>query len=275
MTKKEEKVVDIADLRSDNDYNTHQDDIEIIVDVSPKVKMDDIETHSNSKTKSDKKPILEKKKVKLKQEVRRKFDPSILNSPRFAKYDGNGTEKSVVAFLTNKYSFDKKEQNPVSVFVMLFSIALYALCWYIESVTIESGAISEVITGPIFSVLNLFFIPYKKLYIFIFFILLYFFPLKRITPNMVQVFFDGLTVPNEIFPQVMGSRKRVEWKDIYTIELKKKKEIPFVQLYGQNKRLLGEMRLDSDDIKEFYAKLDIYLPENHCLRILFNNSKKS
>lgn len=268
MSDKKEKLVNLDDLESENDYNVHDTIDEVVVDITPKVKLDDIDDHLKEIKKT-------KNKVKLKPEVRVKFDPSILNGPRFSKYEGNGTEKSVIAFLTNKYTFDKKVIDLKSVMIYICVVLFYFAAEQVETYLVADNQFGEVVVGAARSVILMFLNFYKSTIFLTIIAVFYTFPPRKNTPNLCQIFFDGLTVPAEIFPTVKSSRKRLAWSDIYTIEFKKQKEIPFVQLFGQNKRLLGELRLDVDDLKGFYEKLDTYLPENHVLRILFNNSRKS
>ena len=92
---------------------------------------------------------------------------------------------------------------------------------------------------------------------------------------MVQIFYDGLTVPVELFPNGMPRRVRLEWRDIYGIEFKKNKDIPYIVLLNQRKSALGYLRLDVDDLEEFYDKLDTYIPNEHPLRNMLNNLKKN
>jgi hypothetical protein len=273
MKKKETKTVDIADLRSDDNYNKNDLETQTIVDVSAKVEINDISQHP--KTKTPKIPSFKNKEIDQKAIPRRKFDPSIVKGPRFIKYKGNGSEKSIVSFMTDKHAFDQKEVNYTSVILFAISVLFYLMARYLGSAqspdNIYIAAFAESANYAIATIYE----PYRQLYVFILLILFYTIPIKKFTNLMVEVFYDGLTVPYEIFPTVQHRRKRVEWRYIYSIELATKKEIPFVRLLGDRKQQLGEMRLDVDDPKKLYEIIDTYAPAEHPIRILFNNSKKS
>ena len=273
MTKKEEKVVNISDLRPESDIDRKRP-TDTIVDVSPKIELNDIEKHSKPRKENLKSTTIDKNNKNLNDEIKRKFDPSIIKNPRFTKYEGNGSEKSIVAFMTNKYSFDKREVNYSSVIVFVISVLFYFMARSLGGAqspdNIYIAAFAESANYAIATIYE----PYRQLYVVVLFLLFYFIPLKRYTNLKVQIFYDGLNVPYEIIPTVEHRRKRVEWKYIYSIELGKSKEIPFVRLLGDRKQLLGELRLDVDDPKRMYEIIDTYSPADHPIRILFTNSKK-
>jgi hypothetical protein len=273
MSKKEEKVVNISDLRPESDIDLKKTS-DTIVDISPKIKMDDIEGHTKPKKEHPKSKIIDNNNKNLNDEIKRKFDPSIINNPRFAKYEGNGSEKSIVSFMTDKYSFDRREVNYISVIVFIISVIFYFIARSLGGAESPDNIYIAAFAESANYALATFYEPYRKLYVVVVFLLFYFIPLKRYTNLKVQIFYDGLTIPYEIIPTVEHRRKRVEWKYIYSIELGKTKEIPYVRLLGDRKQLLGELRLDVDDPKKMYEIIDTYAPADHPIRILFTNSKK-
>ena len=68
---------------------------------------------------------------------------------------------------------------------------------------------------------------------------------------------------------------RVLWGDIQSVNFKNRYNIPFMEIMNKRGEVLGEIRLDCDNLKDFYEILDTYCPENNPIRILFNNQRKS
>ena len=92
---------------------------------------------------------------------------------------------------------------------------------------------------------------------------------------MVEIFYDGISIPSEVFPIGRSKRQRISWKQMCRLEYKKRYNTPFVRVFDKKDEILGEIRLDVDHLKRFYDILDTYCPEDNPLRNLFNNSKKS
>lgn len=272
MKKKDLKVVDINDLQPETEsfkiQNQHEEE------VIGKVSVDDLNTTSNNEfiTVHSK---LKKVTGELATVNGRKIDSSIINGPRFKKYQGNGSSESVLKFMSSKYRFDKRLYNKRNVFLLVVMFVLGFGYRFVQEDFEFFFNQKEGISTIFLNIISSFYVMYTKIYIAVILVFLYFFPLKTGSDSMVEIFYDGISIPCEVFPIGRSKRKRISWKQVYRLEYKKRYNTPFVQVISNKDEVIGEIRLDVDYLKRFYDILDTYCPEDNPLRNLFNNSRKS
>lgn len=253
VKKKELKTVDLDDLQS---FDQSEESVEEEIVVNPSISAKDLDSI--------------KKHVPARVSPTRPKSGAVMDDGReLAK---NKRERQL-EHITSKYRFDRKKLNWKGLFV----VSLVIMAGLMAAHRSEAyGFISET-TG--------FRLPFEEsaplkfpwidwfgsYYPLICFVLLALIPMKRQTQTMVEVFFEGLSVPSEIFPVGRSSRRRLTWRQIQKIDFKNKSGVPYVQLFDRDSRLLGEMRLDVDNPKGFYRALSLYAPKEHILRKLINN----
>ncbi|MEX1099237.1 MAG: hypothetical protein WEB87_02355 [Bacteriovoracaceae bacterium] len=182
---------------------------------------------------------------------------------------GREGKEQTLNYLTNKYRFDRKRLRYSTLWLTAAVFAagyLFEPMEFDEPVTLDN--IGTYITQGIFGVLFALHALFDRIYPLICAAILFTRPLKIYTDTMIQIFYEGLAVPSEIFSIGKPRRNRALWKDIKEINFKSRYGVPFVQLMDKSGRLLGEMRLDVDNLKEMYSILDTYAPEDHPLRKL-------
>jgi hypothetical protein len=270
MTQKDLKVVNLEELEAGQEINNPKDSMEEVVDA--KISLDDLDKKESKKFLSVENKVIKRVESEV---VSKSIDSSIVKSERFKKYKGNGSKDSVVSFMTNRYQFDKREYIKVRVFLFLLIIGSgYGSKLYQDEYLALKMKIGFFNT-PVFAIFFDFLELFMSNYVFVAILFLFIFPLKRNTHSLVEIFYDGLYVPSEIFPLGRPKRQRIMWAEVAHVRMQNRFNIPFIQLINQKKVVLGEMRLDLDDMEKFYETLDTYCPQNHPLRILFNNSKKN
>lgn len=263
--KKKLKVVDINDLQPDDENII--DEEEIIVDA--RVSIDDI----HNLPPSIKAPGAKVLKA-TSSELVKKVDNSIIKSKRFKHYKGNGDSESVVRFMSEKYKFDKRKFNFRNILLvsLIVGLGISANIYGNPFEQLEGfERVKTIHTQTIFALYEL----VGKFYIPIAIILLYFFPVKENTDHQVYIYYDGLIVPSEIFSLGRPKKMRLKWADIISVEYKNHYQVPIVQLIGKRKEIIGEIRLDFDDMVNFYRILDTYCPEENPLRNIFTNNVKN
>lgn len=267
MKKKDLKVVDVDDLQPE--HSILDDEEEIIVE--PKINLDDLNRSPPSVKVNPKSPS---KKVESKLIVK-KVDPSILKSPRFKNYKGSGSKQSVVDFMSNKLRFDDKRYDRFRVGCLVaLAVAGFAHRYIGDDIeTFRASFISAAL--PMFDLILNIYELYVKSYILFILLYLWIFPLKQHTQAMVEIYYDGLTVPSEVFPMGRAKRKRVKWAEIIDIDYKNKYSTPFVQLLNKKKEVVGEFRLNLDNMEGLFEALDTYCPTKNPLRNLFTNTHNS
>lgn len=269
MDKKKLKILDIHDLESDHSSSSSNPDEE--ESIVGKVNLSDLDHKAPSVTVKPKENF-----KRVQGEIdKRKIDSSILKNDRFKKYEGSGSQASVVKFMTQKYRFDKRVfvEYRVIIFILLVVMSAAVKINYNDVLDFEAsiGFFRTPVDSILFDVVRIF----RQFYLVIIIGFLYLQPLKRNTNNLVEIFYDGLHVPSEIFGLGRSKRKRVLWAEIVKIDYQNRYNTPFVQLFNKKDELLGEIRLDFDQMDFFYEILDRYCPQSHPLRNLFNNSQKS
>ena len=263
MKKKDLKVVDINDLQPES---PDIDDVEEII-IDAKINIEDIQTGAPSVSVEPKKIISEAKTdYQLK-----KIDSSIINSPRFKNYKGNGSQQSVVKFMSEKYRFDRKRYNKVRTGVLLGILALGFAHRFWENPFEEMGFLGSL-RGIYFLPIAKAYDVFSRFYIFLAAIFMYLFPLKQNTDTQVIISYDDIIVPSQVFALSRPVKTRVKWDAIKSVEFKKRYNVPFVQLINIKGELVGEIRLDFDDMDSFYEVLDTYCPPKNPLRNLFTNT---
>lgn len=187
----------------------------------------------------------------------------------------NRSKESSLNFLTNKYSFDKKRPRYSTLFL---AGAIFAAGYFFEPMSFDGPVtlddMGKIVFEAIFGVLFMAHSLFDRIYPFICLVVLVALPLKVSTETMIQIFYEGVTVPSEIFSIGKPVRRRLLWHDIKAIEFKSRYGTPYVQLIDKEGRVMGEMRLDVDRPKEMFSILDTYAPENHPLRRLLSNKKQ-
>lgn len=263
MDKKKLKVLDLDELE-DQESNPLVKDNETIVDARV-----DIESLSS------KPPVIGSNIAK----VSKKVDAQLVNSKfsveelkkkeRFKNYDGDGSKSSIVGFLSDKHRFDKKDYVVSHILIFLAAVSLIAFIKIFPDQTASIKNWMSLIKGA--NVFAFVLTIYEKTYPIFIFVILYVFPLKRNTMYLVEIYFDGITIPSTLFAVGRPKRVRVRWRDIAYIEFKSKLNVPFVQVYNKKNELLGEIRLDFNNMKKFYEVLNTYCPDENPLRKLFTN----
>lgn len=270
MDKKKLKVVDIDDLETD--HSLAEDEVEITTEA--KVNITDLQKKKPSFTVKNEKPPV-KQKHSPEEYGLKKIDPSIIKGARFKHYKGNGSQQSIVHFMSQKYKFDRKRYSSLRIAVYLTLITLGVVHGkvtpYIESFRESKMAIAAAAPLVMFD----FYDMYASYFVLICFVLFWQFPIKIGTDGQVEIFYDGLIVPSEVFPLGRPKRQRLKWSQIDSIDYKSRYGVPFVQLINKKHDVIGEIRLDFDHIDEFYKILDTYCPEENPLRNLFTNAKKA
>lgn len=264
MTKKDLKVVNVNDLQPETQDKLNPSN-EQPEDVSSKISIDDISNSFNDDSVVDFSPI---KKVSGEVDSKEIVRLDIENNPRFKKYTGNGSKKSILNFMTVKHRFDKREFNTRNLFFALLITFIGITFPYVM------GKLETVMYGP-GAVLHRGLFSYTligKYWYFILGFFLYIFPLRQAGRSMVEIYYDGINLPSETFPIGRAKRRRVKWGAIENIEMKGRSGIPYVSLIGKNDLIIGEMRLDLPNREEFYKVLDTYCPLGNPLRKLFDNS---
>jgi len=283
MKKKKLKVVDLQDLQPHNTKsNTSQEQSNPVDEyASPKVDINQLDAHRviNQKNKDQRKEEKALSNTKTNKQSKtslntRKVNLSDTQDSRLKKYEGSGSAQSLANYMSNKYKFDKHKLKPLGP-ILAIVIFISGYFGFENPFEIEMspdnllalhGKVAEKTGNGLVSL-------YKNIYLFLMFIVLYIFPYKAKTKNMVEIFYDGLTIPSEIFPVGSATRKRISWPQIISIQFKSKRGVNFVQLFDAKKLLLAEMRIDVDNLKAFYVILDRYIPESNPLRALFDNSQ--
>lgn len=255
MKKKELKTLDVNDLEADYDKSLLEDDDETIDD-SVNVNDLDLPMRISSQPKSRK--------------LINKIDPQA-HAQRKKLNTLKG--KKLLNHMTTRYRFDRAKHV-----WWAWGIIIFVLClgYFAKPIPVSSGgddSIFFIIAQLGTSIANMLLKLFGNVYYFIALGVFFFVPLKRNTPTMVEVYYDGLTIPNEVIPLGKHMRKRVSWRQIKLVKFKKKRGIPLMQLYAKDKSLLGEVRLDVDDVATMYKCLETYVPAEHPVRVLFENKK--
>lgn len=256
MSKKELKTLDIDELEADYNKNfVGEEDEEVIEGVN----VSDLDLPQK---------VVIKPKSKV-SKVLNKFDAQAHAQRK--KLNSLKGEK-LVKHMTNKYRFDRSK--PVYwAWVLMLVIALMGFTGKeIPKHTVSGENYSYIIQLGA-GIFNLGVSIFNKAYLFIIAAILFFVPLRRTTPTMVEVFYDGLTVPHEVLPIGAYMRRRIIWRQIKSIGFKTKRQVPIMQLFAKDQSLLGEIRLDVDDVGTMYECIDLYAPKEHPIRILFENKK--
>lgn len=261
MKQKNLKVVDLDDLQPEKTHTYSEDEIT----VEAKVNIDDIKREAPSfKVESQKKQVT--------RQVQKKVDPSIIKSKRFKNYKGNGTQQSVISFMSHKYRFDDKRFDRMRVIgLILLAVAGFSHKYIVDDIEAYRSTFISIAL-PMFDLILKIYELYVRSYIVFIILYLWIFPLKHQTPAMVEVYYDGLTVPSEVFALGRPKRQRIKWDQIRGIDYKNKYSTPFVQILDAKKEVLGEFRLNLDNMEGLYEALDTYCPDENPLRNLFTNS---
>ncbi len=278
MDKKKLKVVDLDDLQPNNPQTKSSNSEEEVI--TPKIDLDQLDAQRiiNQKQKEsrilDRKNIAAKNHNKQNQTNENKIDISNITDSRLKKYKGSGTAESLANYMSRKYRFDKYRFKPLGPILAagVFYIGFFLLDGQDETVktAVDSiDALPHYVRNETVGAAGYYF---KKYYFALIALILYFLPFRGYTKDMVEIFYDGLTIPSEIFPIGSTVRKRVLWRQIKKTNFKNKKGVDFIQLLGERGELLGEMRIDVAKLESFYRVLDRYLPENNPLRVLFQNT---
>lgn len=266
MKKKDLKVVDLDDLQPESlDFNQEDE-----VTVEAKVNIDDLKKIKSSIGLISKNPT---NQVKIEKKLQ-KIDSSIIKSPRFKNYRGNRSQESVVSFMSEKFRFDRKRYNRLRSAVVIFMLVFGFLHRFWED-PFEKMNILSSLRGIFFYPISKAYDLYGRYYLVITAIFIYFFPLNQNTDTQVVISYDNIIVPSQVFALSRPLKTRIKWDAISDIEFQKKYGVPFVQLMNAKKELIGEIRLDFDDMDRFYEVLDTYCPSENPLRILFTNTLNS
>lgn len=258
MSKKELKTLDLDELEADYDKNIVGEEEE---DVIEGVSVSDLDLPQRA---------FHSPKSKV-NKVLNKFDAHAHAQRK--KLNSLKGEK-LVKHMTVKYRFDRSK--PVYwawALLIIIGVSGYFGKPIIMSYDDTSNEIFFITLKLMLGIFNMLIKIFSKVYIFICAGILFFIPLRRTTPTMVEIFYDGLTIPHEVYPIGAFMRRRIVWKQIKSIGFKTKKETPIMQLFAKDKSLLGEIRLDVDDVGTMYECIDLYAPKEHPVRILFENKK--
>ena len=199
---------------------------------------------------------------------------------RFKNYEGDGSKGSIISFLSNKHIFDKKVYNIRNLIILCIMVAAVVYIKINPESTTDLSLTKMIETDLkrfprriLGGIVKMAIRSYGSTYPIFIAIFLYFFPLKRHSRHMVAVYFDGITVPSEVFPTGSPKRNRVKWKNISWVDFAKKEGIPYMQIFDSDNDLLGEIRLDMTNMKGFYRAIDTYAPPENPVRKLFTNVK--
>ena len=94
-------------------------------------------------------------------------------------------------------------------------------------------------------------------------------PLKKNSPDMYTLSFDGIIAPTEL--GAMGRRKRVPWSSIKKVDFGKSLGAPVMRIMGESGRPLAELRLDIDDPERLHKAIAKFAPVGSPVRKLINN----
>ncbi len=94
-------------------------------------------------------------------------------------------------------------------------------------------------------------------------------PLKKNSPDMYALSFDGIVAPTEIGSFAL--RKRVPWASIKMVDFGKSSGAPVMRLMGESGRSLAELRLDIDDPEGLNKAIARFAPAGSPVRKLINN----
>lgn len=247
--------MDLSDLEADYDKSLLEEDEEII-DESVNVNDLDLPMRISSQPKSRK--LINK--IDPKAHAQRKK----LNTLKGEK---------LLNHMTARYRFDRAKHVWWAWAIIVFVLVIGYLASPIQTASSNDENFLTIISQLSGNIINMFIKLLGNTYYFIALGIFFFVPLKRNTPTMVEVYYDGLTIPNEVLPLGKHMRKRVSWRQIKHVKFKKKRGIPLMQLYAKDKSLLGEVRLDVDDVATMYKCFETYVPAEHPVRVLFENKK--
>lgn len=261
MAKEDNKlrIVDLEDLQSETFSEKHISKIEEEL-VDPRVSIEELDRVKRT-------PPVRKVSGAVKQ--------GELAPDRRIQNVRNRSKESSLNFLTNKFSFDKKRWRHSTFFL---AAVVFAAGYFFEPMRFDDPVtiddMGKIVFEAVFGVLFLAHSLFDKIYPFICLVVLIVLPLKVSTETMIQIFYEGVTVPSEIFSIGKPARRRLLWKDIKAVNFKSRYGTPYVQLIDKNGAVRGEMRLDVDRPKEMFAVLDTYAPEDHPLRKLLSDKKQ-
>jgi hypothetical protein len=250
MEKKKLKVVDLDDLQPDNEPK---------LDIAPKEEaIVNVEEISENTKKSQQSSIsLKEKKGRVEKALGK-----------------TATAEEKVNFMTKRFRFDKKEWQFEGVFLGILCVLLvYGFDHEVDNLQNlqdSSRGLMKVLIGFVVSIGTLF----SKGWPLLVAVLFHFRPLRRFTNKRVEVFYDGVNVPTDLFDTV-DKRRRVNWAMIKKAKIDSKKGIDYIILMDKLDDPLGHLRLDVNSRKKFYKILNTYLPPEHILRKVVNKYRKS
>lgn len=255
--KKELKTMDLNDLESDYDKSMLDDDNEEVIEG---INVNDLDLPQ--------KIVSPKKKI---SKAIQTFDPAMHAQRK--KLNAMKGEK-LLKHLTQKFRFDRAKSR---LWVVALIIVVCLVGYFFNEIKnplngTEDGAFA-IGAQVMIAVANIFVALLHKTYPFVALAILFFVPIKVLTPTMIEIFFDGMTLPHEVFPLGAYMRRRILWREIKIVKFKTKKGVPIMQIYSRQKQLLGEVRLDVDDVGTMYECIDMYAPKDNPIRVLFENKK--
>tara|TARA_B100001971_G_scaffold152968_1_gene142177 strand:+ start:6948 stop:7709 length:762 start_codon:yes stop_codon:yes gene_type:complete len=249
--KKDLKTMDLDDLEADYDKSMLEDE-EIILNDG--IDVNDLDLPARAQV-----------KPKVSTAIK-KFDPAMHAQRK--KLNAMKGDK-LLNHLTQKFRFDRAKTR---WWVVLLIISIIVCGYFVRELPSNDRQLNPTF-DLIYSLANLTVMIINKVYIIIAGLIFFFVPMKALTPTMIEVFYDGLTLPHEVLPIGAHMRRRIQWRQIKHVKFKTKRLIPMVQLYGAQKQLLGEIRLDVDDVGTMYECIDMYAPKDNPIRMLFENKK--
>lgn len=256
--KKSLKTMDLDDLEADYDKSMLNEEAEEIIE---SVNVNDLDLPQK---------VVTAPKKKINKAIE-KFDPA-MHAQRKKLNSMKGDK--LLKHLTQKFRFDRAKTR---MWVVALIVQVCVVGYFFEELpnplSKNGNEFFDIGGSLLIGVLDMVVVTLHRTWPFVAFAILFTVPIKVLTPTMIEIFYDGITIPHEVFPLGAYMRRRVVWRQIKIVKFKTKRQVPIMQLYNKRKELLGEVRLDVDDVGTMYECIDMYAPKEHPIRILFENKK--